>query len=395
MPPTKPTGPRSRSTARRGARSCAGGSRRASIWRSTRRRTTVSPSAPPPRRGAPAAPRRRPRAAAADRAGRRRPAGRGAPLGARARRRAPQTLDELREVLEKFDGCGLKATATQLVFSDGAPDARDHAGRRGAGRRRGPDRPPVRRPRRPVARPHAGRDRARPHARSISPMSCPGARPAIARRRRRRRRSACRSSAARSNSSRRGLLVCLGASSAQTLLGVKEGITRVARPMVRLSAGRGGRSRRCRCFTRPICCASPRRNAPPGAICARSPRRWRSLGRGGVDAWKAPLRLRLLARNCSCASLTNPEAFSLSSSRQPAPPSFRQGPDEPADDPPRSRPNRRRRARRGSAGRGRRRGGAPRASPDRHQRPARQHLRLTIITATGPTTPSASPRRRR
>ena len=42
---------------------------------------------------------------------------------------------------------------------------------------------------------------ARPHARSISPTSCRGARRAIARRRRRRRRSACRSSAARSRSS--------------------------------------------------------------------------------------------------------------------------------------------------------------------------------------------------
>ena len=35
-----------------------------------------------------------------------------------------QNLDELRGVLEKFDGCGLKATATQLVFADGAPNAR-------------------------------------------------------------------------------------------------------------------------------------------------------------------------------------------------------------------------------------------------------------------------------
>ncbi|MGA2792196.1 MAG: uracil-DNA glycosylase, partial [Roseiarcus sp.] len=35
-----------------------------------------------------------------------------------------QNLDELRGLLEKFDGCGLKATATRLVFSDGAPDAR-------------------------------------------------------------------------------------------------------------------------------------------------------------------------------------------------------------------------------------------------------------------------------
>ena len=34
------------------------------------------------------------------------------------------TLDELRERLDAFDGCALKNAATQLVFADGAPDAR-------------------------------------------------------------------------------------------------------------------------------------------------------------------------------------------------------------------------------------------------------------------------------
>jgi DNA polymerase len=38
--------------------------------------------------------------------------------------RAAGTLEELRAALRAFDGCGLKASATQLVFSDGAPDAR-------------------------------------------------------------------------------------------------------------------------------------------------------------------------------------------------------------------------------------------------------------------------------
>ena len=37
--------------------------------------------------------------------------------------RAAQTLDDLRVLLEKFDGCALKATATRLVFADGAGDA--------------------------------------------------------------------------------------------------------------------------------------------------------------------------------------------------------------------------------------------------------------------------------
>ncbi|MGA7803530.1 uracil-DNA glycosylase, partial [Bradyrhizobium sp.] len=34
------------------------------------------------------------------------------------------TLQALRELLEKFDGCALKATATRLVFADGNPKAR-------------------------------------------------------------------------------------------------------------------------------------------------------------------------------------------------------------------------------------------------------------------------------
>ncbi|WP_146089990.1 uracil-DNA glycosylase, partial [Rhodoblastus sphagnicola] len=35
-----------------------------------------------------------------------------------------QTLDELRDRLAAFNGCALKVSATQLVFADGAPDAR-------------------------------------------------------------------------------------------------------------------------------------------------------------------------------------------------------------------------------------------------------------------------------
>lgn len=42
-----------------------------------------------------------------------------------ARELAPKakTLDELRGLLEQFDGCALKATATKLVFGDGNPQA--------------------------------------------------------------------------------------------------------------------------------------------------------------------------------------------------------------------------------------------------------------------------------
>ena len=36
---------------------------------------------------------------------------------------AAQSLDDLRERLSRFEGCGLKATATRLVFGDGNPSA--------------------------------------------------------------------------------------------------------------------------------------------------------------------------------------------------------------------------------------------------------------------------------
>jgi DNA polymerase len=43
---------------------------------------------------------------------------------AREAARTAASLDVLREMLEKFDGCALKSTATRLVFADGNPKAR-------------------------------------------------------------------------------------------------------------------------------------------------------------------------------------------------------------------------------------------------------------------------------
>lgn len=45
-------------------------------------------------------------------------------MAARAAARSAKTLDELRALLEAFEGCMLRATATQLVFADGNPAAR-------------------------------------------------------------------------------------------------------------------------------------------------------------------------------------------------------------------------------------------------------------------------------
>jgi len=108
----------------------------------------------------------------------------------------------LRAELERFDGCGLKATATQLVFATGAPGARIMF----VGEAPGGDEDRI-------GRPFVGRagqlldrmlaaialDRAQVYIANVVPCG----RRAIARRRRRRRRCACRSSAARSRSRRR------------------------------------------------------------------------------------------------------------------------------------------------------------------------------------------------
>ncbi len=45
-------------------------------------------------------------------------------LSARELASSAKSLDELHDILGRFDGCALKATATQLVFADGAPGSR-------------------------------------------------------------------------------------------------------------------------------------------------------------------------------------------------------------------------------------------------------------------------------
>jgi DNA polymerase len=52
------------------------------------------------------------------------PAPEAAIASAREAARTAPTLEVLRELLEKFDGCALKSTATRLVFADGNPRAR-------------------------------------------------------------------------------------------------------------------------------------------------------------------------------------------------------------------------------------------------------------------------------
>jgi uracil-DNA glycosylase family 4 len=52
------------------------------------------------------------------------PATDAAVMAAREAAKTAASLEELRAMLERFDGCALKSTATQLVFADGNPQAR-------------------------------------------------------------------------------------------------------------------------------------------------------------------------------------------------------------------------------------------------------------------------------
>jgi len=91
--------------------------------------------APPIRTTSPDAPRDLPRPSVADLAQRQhaegparpRPAVPSSPevaiMEAREAARSAASLEELRAILDRFDGCPLKSTATQLVFADGNPRA--------------------------------------------------------------------------------------------------------------------------------------------------------------------------------------------------------------------------------------------------------------------------------
>src|SRR5689334_17613782 len=82
--------------------------------------------APPPPHETPAPPVVRARPAAPLLAGLSEspPAPDAAIASARQLARTAPTLEALRDLLEKFDGCALKSTATKLVFADGNPGAR-------------------------------------------------------------------------------------------------------------------------------------------------------------------------------------------------------------------------------------------------------------------------------
>ena len=148
-----------------------------------------------------------------------------AEAAARALAAASPDLATLRANLERFEGCALKKTATQLVFEDGTPGSRVML----VGEAPGGDEDRI-------GRPFVGRagqlldrmlnavglDRRRVYIANVVPWRPPGNRTPTPQ-----ETQACLPFIRRQiELARPEILVCLGASSAQTLLGVREGITR-------------------------------------------------------------------------------------------------------------------------------------------------------------------------
>jgi uracil-DNA glycosylase len=134
-------------------------------------------------------------------------------------------LAALRSALERFDGCGLKKTATQLVFEDGAPGSRVmFVGEAPGGDEDRIGRPFVGRAGQLLDRMlHAiGLDRQLVYIANVVPWRPPGNRTPTPQ-----EAQACLPFIRRQiELAAPEILVCLGGSAAQTLLSVRDGITR-------------------------------------------------------------------------------------------------------------------------------------------------------------------------
>jgi uracil-DNA glycosylase len=151
------------------------------------------------------------------------PAPEAAALAARDAARNAASLDDLRAILQNFDGCALKTTATQLVFADGNPDAAVMFVGEAPGREEDLDgRPFVGRSGKLLDRMMAaiGLDRTTAYIANIIPWRPPGNRTPTPQ-----ESQICLPFILRQiELADPDLLICLGGPSAQTLLGFKEGI---------------------------------------------------------------------------------------------------------------------------------------------------------------------------
>jgi DNA polymerase len=144
-------------------------------------------------------------------------------MAAREAAGSAATLDDLRQLLERFDGCPLKTTATQLVFADGNPGARVMFVGEAPGREEDIEGLPfVGRSGKLLDRMLAaiGLDRASVYIANIVPWRPPGNRTPTPQ-----ESAICLPFIRRQiELADPDVLVCLGGPSAQTLLGIKDGI---------------------------------------------------------------------------------------------------------------------------------------------------------------------------
>jgi DNA polymerase len=157
-------------------------------------------------------------------------------MEARQAARSAQTLDELRTILQRFDGCTLKATATQLVFADGNPKARLMLVGEAPGRDEDIEGLPfVGRSGKLLDRMLAaiGLDRTSVYIANIVPWRPPGNRTPTPQ-----ESAICLPFIMRQiELIDPDILVCLGGPSAQTLLGIKDGITKTRGRWFNFNAG--------------------------------------------------------------------------------------------------------------------------------------------------------------
>jgi DNA polymerase len=146
-------------------------------------------------------------------------------MAAREAAGSAKTLDELRALLERFEGCALRSTATRLVFADGNPESRvmfvgeapgyeeDMSGRAFVGRSgKLLD----------LMLAAIGLDRTRAYIANVVPWRPPGNRTPTPQ-----ETSICLPFMRRQiELANPDILICLGQPSTQTLLGTREGITR-------------------------------------------------------------------------------------------------------------------------------------------------------------------------
>ncbi|MBS7539314.1 uracil-DNA glycosylase [Ancylobacter lacus] len=148
-----------------------------------------------------------------------------AALDARAAAASAANLDSLRVLLEGFDGCPLKATATRLVFADGNPQARIMFVGEAPGREEDIEgKPFVGRSGKLLDRMMAaiGLDRGSAYIANVVPWRPPGNRTPTPQ-----ETAICLPFIRRQiELVNPDVLVCLGGPSAQTLLGITDGITK-------------------------------------------------------------------------------------------------------------------------------------------------------------------------